>query len=203
MVIIMKPRVAVVSFDYAGTLAGYFDMDTIKRMIEFQEDMQLLQNLLMQIKEIENLERIYFSLNTLENRLSVLEKALTLILDQQDWLFPTIQFLGFDAYRYDTNSKKLSEPITEQFNAGQKNTDKLANLMALVLNISKDETVVSVTHVEDGQDYDIAKLDSLKTIGVDTHIVNLPDHSTRPEMMELLKANIITRKEQAMVRSIH
>jgi len=174
-----KPRVKIVSCDYDGTLASFFDLSHEKGIKKFRDDMRIFVDCLSVIKEAENLDKIYFSLNTRENRLDVLTKALTIILNEEEWLLPGPQFIGGNVYSYSEDDKLLSEPMVDCEEQGYHCYDKLGNLVVFALEHAKYETVVTVTHIEDGKNYCESKLSPLREVGIETKILNLPSMNER------------------------
>jgi hypothetical protein len=193
-----KPRVGIVSSDYDGTLASYFDLRTDHGVQKFHEDMQIFRNQLYLVKVFEKLDKVYFSLNTMENKLPMLSIALASILGEDDWLQAGPQFCGGDVARYDTETKQLVPLTPEQMEEGYKFGRKLENLSLFALKKSEEEEVVSVTHIEDGKDYTYCQLEDLKHAGIETHIINLPGQSTRAVMLEAFQDSVAARQVETL-----
>jgi len=184
-------RVGIISCDYAGTLANYFDLANDRGIASFHTDMKNFKNLLFVVKSLEKLDKIYFSLNTMESRIPTLQTALQGIFQGEDWLEPGPQFIAGFVFDYNVNTKTLSE--NKQTDKGYQPSNKLGNLSLFALNKSKENQVVSVTHIEDGVDYSNSELDLLTDVGIATHIINLPLNSNRLEMIDKFQENITTR----------
>ena len=192
----MKPKVGIISCDYDGTLAGYYELNHEDQIKKFQEDMQIFKNEIFLIKTLEKLDYVYFSLNTREDRIEVLTTVLSAIFGQEDWLHPGPQFLADGIYFFDLESQNLSGPIQEEYDERYIKGDKLNNLSVFALKHIEKEDIVSVTHIEDGKNYSFDELELLKDVGIETHIINLPHQSTRNHMLETFQDNVSGRVDK-------
>jgi len=189
-----KLKVGIVSCDYLGTLANYADMMPKRKEI-FKEDIKHFKDKLFMIKTIEDLDLIYFSLNTLENRLNILTEVLSWIVDEHSWIVPGPQFIAREVYFYDKKTKQLSEPQMENLLDTYQPRCKISNLISLAFELLETYEVKSVTHIEDGKDYCYTVLGSLDKLGIMTHVINLPANSSRDVTYSFLRENIAKREK--------
>ena len=192
----MNPRVSIVSFDYDGTLTNPLEFKLTGGLERYKADLEELKKILSLMKTYEGLDKIYFCLNTTENRYEILHHTFDSMFNETGWLMPGIQFLHGKPYSYDVSTKEMTQ-IEDEFSVTKYNGDKLKLLEIYALaTVANDEELVSVTHVEDGKNYPLEALDALEDIGVDTHIINLPMASMRAWMLASLLENINSRQDK-------
>ena len=191
-----KNRVGIVSFDFDGTLANYFEFRIKAGKKVFVEDMQILKELLCEIKELEELDYIYFSLNTNSNMIGILAFVLSTIFFDADCLLPGVQFIGGKTHQFVMNSQGIPELREVELNDEYSSNGKLGCLKVLTIShiVGKGEDVVLLLHVEDGVNNKPEELEGLKEFGTEINIINLPLKSTRSDMLKILKENNNTRK---------
>lgn len=199
-----RARVGIVSFDFDGTLTNYFELASAEGVKTFSRDMYVLRECLRLMKEFEDLDKVYLSLNTNEGRTQVLEKAFANIFTADTpWLVPGLNFLAGSVRSYCPQTYQMSEPL--DFGNLYKRTHKLTKLEEFALMRAADEELISVTHIEDGKDYDETSFAALNEVSVNNYIVNLPQHAGRAQMLAALRATAIARqvKERDTQYSAH